>query len=281
MRCFINKIVVCECAVIAAIVVIATTLQLMTGDFPVDIFTFPLNVIIVALWLFVVVYLYRNRSNIAWVESMLSIRATWFSLAIMVATGIYLGLQREPNSTLWLIVAGMLFTLTHLLFITLRGWRTPQGIRWRFTLLHLGLILSLGAGFWGAPDRTQLRAILTDERATEIAYHTNGTATKLNHAITLRGLNAEYNESGMPTYFDATIEVDNKEATIKVNHPYNRTLSEKIYLVSVDAKASYCIVEIVREPWQWVSLAGIVMLLSGAVILFIRGPRHAANKQMK
>lgn len=281
MRCFINKIAVYECAVIAAIVVIAITLQLMTGDFPVDIFTFPLNVIIVALWLFVVVYLYRNRSNIAWVESMLSIRATWLSLAVMVATGIYLGLQREPNSTSWLIVAGMLFTLTHLLFITLRGWRTPQGIRWRFTLLHLGLILTLGAGFWGAPDRTQLRAILTDERPTEIAYHINGTATKLNHAITLRGLNAEYNESGMPTYFDATIEVDNKEATIKVNHPYNRTLSEKIYLVSIDSKASYCIVEIVREPWQWVSLAGIVMLLSGAVMLFIRGPRHAANKQMK
>lgn len=281
MRCFINKIVVCECAVIAAIVVIATTLQLTTGDFPVDIFTFPLNVIIVALWLIIVAYSYRNRSNIAWVESMLSIRATWLSLAIMVATGIYLGLQREPNSTSWLIVAGMLFTLTHLLFITLRGWRTPQGIRWRFTLLHLGLILTLGAGFWGAPDRTQLRAILTDERATEIAYHINGTATKLNHAITLRGLNAEYNESGMPTYFDATIEIDNKEATIKVNHPYNRTLSEKIYLVSVDAKASYCIVEIVREPWQWVSLVGIVMLLSGAVMLFIRGPRHAANKQTK
>ncbi|MBO7198558.1 MAG: cytochrome c biogenesis protein ResB [Alistipes sp.] len=251
------------------------------GDFPVDIFTFPLNVIIVALWLFVVVYLYRNRSNIAWVESMLSIRATWLSLAVMVATGIYLGLQREPNSTSWLIVTGMLFTLTHLLFITLRGLRTPQGIRWRFTLLHLGLILTLGAGFWGAPDRTQLRAILTDERPTEIAYHINGTATKLNHAITLRGLNAEYNESGMPTYFDATIEIDNKEATIKVNHPYNRTLSEKIYLVSVDAKASYCIVEIVREPWQWVSLAGIVMLLSGAVMLFIRGPRHQANIDKK
>ena len=49
MRCFINKIAVYECAVIAAIVVIAITLQLTTGDFPVDIFTFPLNVIIVIL----------------------------------------------------------------------------------------------------------------------------------------------------------------------------------------------------------------------------------------
>jgi uncharacterized membrane protein HdeD (DUF308 family) len=37
----------------------------------------------------------------------------------------------------------------------------------------------------------------------------------------------------------------------------------------------------VREPWQWFSLAGIVMLLAGTVMLFIRGPRHAANKQIE
>ena len=122
-----------------------------------------------------------------------------------------------------------------------------------------------------------------ENKPTEIAYHINGTATRLDHAITLRSLNAEYNESGMPTYFDATLEIENKLVTLRVNHPYNKALSEKIYLVSVgqspDNGSPYCVVEIVREPWQWLSLAGIVMLLAGAVMLFIRGPRHAANKQ--
>jgi hypothetical protein len=183
------------------------------------------------------------------------------------------------------VVAGILFTLTHLLLITLRGWRTPGGIRWRFTLLHVGLIVALGAGFWGAPDREQLRMALVENKPTEIAYHINGTATRLDHAITLRSLNAEYNESGMPTYFDATLEIENESVTLRVNHPYNKTLSEKIYLVSVgqspDNGSPYCVVEIVREPWQWLSLAGIVMLLAGAVMLFIRGPRHAANKQVE
>ncbi|MBQ2240352.1 MAG: hypothetical protein II322_05970, partial [Alistipes sp.] len=59
------------------------------------------------------------------------------------------------------------------------------------------------------------------------------------------------------------------------------TFGEKIYLVSIDPQGAYCVVEIVREPWQWASLAGIVMLLAGAVMLFIRGPRHTANKQIK
>ena len=281
MRCFFNKIVLVESVIVAVTAVITTLLQLLTGNFPVDIFTFPLNIILIVLWVATIGYLYRNRNNIPWVESMLSMRATWLSLAIMVIIGIYLGLQREPNSTSWPVVAGILFTLTHLLFITLRGWRTPNGIRWRFTLLHAGLIVVLGAGFWGAPDRVQLRAILTTEQPTEIAYHTNGTATKLDHAITLHSLNAKYSDSGIPTHFDATIEVDNEDVTLRVNHPHNRTLGEKIYLVSIDPKASYCIVEIVREPWQWVSLSGIVMLLAGAMMLFIRGPRHTANKQPK
>ena len=275
----INKVSVTEIIAVATLMAIAVVLQSLTGNFPIDIFTFPLNIVLVVLWIWLAVYLYNNRNTIPWVQSLLSMRATWLSLGIMVAVGIYLGVQRDPNATSWPIVVGTLFTLTHLIFITLRGWRTTNGIRWRFTLLHVGLILTLGAGFWGAPDRVQLRAMLTPERAADIAYHNNGTATKLDHAIALHALNAQYNESGMPTHFEATIEVDNKIVTLRVNRPYNRTFAEKIYLLNVDTTTDHCTGEIVREPWQWVSLFGIVMLLSGAVMLFIRGPRHAANKQ--
>lgn len=282
MLCNVSKTSVIESVTVAIIVAIALLLQSTVGDIPLAIFAFPLNIAIIVLWLAIVGVLYKNRSNFAVSKSLLSIRATLLSLGSMVATGIYLGLEREPSSTSWLVVAGILFTLTHLLLITLRGWRTPAGIRWRFTLLHVGLIVALGAGFWGAPDREQLRMALVENKPTETAYHINGTATRLDHAITLRSLNAEYNESGMPTYFDATLEIENELVTLRVNHPYNKTLSEKIYLVSVgqspDNGSPYCVVEIVREPWQWFSLAGIVMLLAGAVMLFIRGPRHAANK---
>lgn len=285
MLCSVSKTSVIESVTVAIIVAIALILQSTVGDVPLAIFAFPLNIAIIALWLAIVGILYKNRSNLAVAKSLLSIRATWLSLGSMVATGVYLGLEREPSSTSWFVVVGILFTLTHLLLITLRGWRTPGGIRWRFTLLHVGLIVALGAGFWGAPDREQLRMALVENKPTETAYHINGMATRLDHTITLRSLNAEYNESGMPTYFDATLEIENELVTLRVNHPHNRTLSEKIYLVSVgqspDNGSPYCVVEIVREPWQWLSLTGIVMLLVGAVMLFIRGPRHAANKQIE
>jgi hypothetical protein len=274
---------VIECVTVVIIVAIALLLQYTIGDFPLDIFTFPLNIVIMALWIVVVYVIYSNRNSLALAQSLLSIRATWLSLGSMVATGIYLGLEREPSSTSWLVVVGILFTLTHLLFVTLRGWRTPMGIRWRFTLLHVGLIIALGAGFWGAPDREQLRVALKENRPVEMAYHTDGTATRIDHKITLRDLETTYAESGAPTHFAATIEVEGACHTISVNHPYNRTLSEKIYLINIGDDpmdgTPYCVVEIVREPWQWLSLTGIVMLLAGAVMLFIRGPRHAANKK--
>lgn len=282
MWCRMSKNTVIESVAVAIIVAIALLLQYTIGDFPLDIFSFPLNIVVMALWLVVVFVLYNNRNSLTLAQSLLSIRATWLSLGSMVATGIYLGLERKPSSTSWLVIAGILFTLTHLLLITMRGWRTPKGIRWRFTLLHMGLIVALGAGFWGAPDRVQLRTRLIEDKSITHAYHLDGTMTNLDYAMQLNQCEAEYNEMGMPTHFKAAVSIDNEEVTLRVNHPYNRTLGEKIYLVSIgqspDTGTPYCIVEIVREPWQWLSLAGIVMLLMGAVMLFIRGPRHAANK---
>ena len=285
MWCRMSKLTVIESVAVAITVAVALLLQYTVGDFPLDIFAFPLNIAVLVLWLIVVYMLYNNRNSLALAQSLLSIRATWLSLGSIVATGIYLGLERVPSSTSWLVVVAILFTLTHLLFVTLRGWRTPKGIRWRFTLLHVGLIIALGAGFWGAPDREQLRMALKENKPIEMAYHTDGTATRIDHKITLCDLEATYTESGAPTYFAATIEIEGASHTISVNHPFNRTLSEKIYLVSIGNDpvdgTPYCVVEIVREPWQWLSLTGIAMLLAGAVMLFIRGPRHVANKQTK
>lgn len=283
MKWVVSKTVVIESVIVIAMVTTALLLQSFTGDFPLDIFAFPLNIVVIALWLAIVGVIYKRRNDLKVAQSLLSMRATWLSLGSMVATGIYLGLERVPSSSSWLVVLGILFILTHLLFVTLRGWRTPKGIRWRFTLLHVGLIIALGAGFWGAPDREQLRVALKENRPVEMAYHTDGTATRIDHKITLRDLETTYAESGAPTHFAATIEVEGACHTISVNHPYNRTLSEKIYLISIGNNpmdgTPYCVVEIVREPWQWLSLTGIVMLLAGAVMLFIRGPRHAANKK--
>ena len=255
--------------------VLSVVAELLLGSFPVDIFRFPLNILVVALWFVMIQILYRRRTGNAFARFMLSRRATWLSLALMSVIGIVLGLQREPSTTAWPVVASLLFVLSHLCFVILRGWRGAKGIRWRFCLTHVGLLLALGAGFWGAPDRQQLRMAVHRYPSNE-AYTMEGELSPTPYSIELHSFHMEHADNGAPTHYEAQILVDGKKVMLMVNHPYNRTLSEKIYLVSFGKTLmgeTYAVIEIVKEPWQWGSAAGIIMLIAGAVLLFVQGPR--------
>ena len=103
-----------------------------------------------------------------------------------------------------------------------------------------------------------------------------GEPRRLSYTLELKDYSIEHSEDGTPTHYEAQLMVDDTMVTLKVNHPYARTISEKIYLVSFSTSPSgewYAIVEIVSEPWQWLSAIGILMLIAGAMLLFIQGPR--------
>ena len=251
-------------------------LEATIGSFPYQIFAFPLNILALTLWLVIIIHSYHNRTNSRFAKFMLSRGATWLSLSIMALIGIALGLQRVPASTSWLVVVGLLFVLTHVAFVILRGWRNRDGIRLRFILTHVGLWLALGAGFWGAPDREQMRVAI-DSNATNQAYTMEGAVRILPYELRLESLTIE------PTNYEARVAINNEVVSLRVNHPYNYTLSQKIYLASVSDATNggeYAIIEIVEEPWQWLSMAGIVMLILGGVLLFVRGPRKTANREL-
>lgn len=249
------------------------------GSFPVGVFSFPLNILVLALWMMLITILFRNRANNACALFMLSREATWLSLAMIVVIGITLGLQRKPLTTAWPMILSLLFIQSHVLFVVLRGWHNRKGIRWRFCVTHIGLLLAVGAGFWGAPDREKWRAPVYHSSSNE-AFTPEGKLKLLPYTMELKDFSIQQSESGAPTHYEAQILVDGKTATLKVNHPYERTLSEKMYLVSFSTLPNgekYAIIEIVNEPWQWVSTTGIIMLIAGAVLLFIQGPKETAK----
>ena len=261
--------------IVGGMVCLSFIIELCFGSFPVGIFCFPLNILVLALWIMQITMMYRNRTNNACARFMLSRESTWLSIAMIVAIGIVLGLQREPSTTAWPTIAALLFVQTHLLFVILRGWRNRKGIRWRFCLSHIGLLLALGAGFWGAPDREQLRTSVHHYPSNE-AYTMEGEHRFLPYTIELESFSIQQSESGAPTHYEAQIKVDDKVIPLKVNHPLSRTLSEKIYRVSFGTSPygdRYAIIEIVNEPWQWLSATGIIMLIAGAILLFVQGPR--------
>ena len=260
--------------IVGAVVALSFIIEVCLGSFPVDLFRFPLNILVLALWMVLMKMMHRGKATNACVRFMLSREATWLSLAMVVAIGITFGLQRNPSSTAWPTVCLLLFVQSHLLLVILRGWRNKKGIRWRFCMTHVGLLLALGAGFWGAPDREQLRTPVHHYPSNE-AYTMQGEPRRLPYAMELKDFSIEQSENGTPTHYEAQLMVDDALVTLRVNHPYARTLSEKIYLVSFSTSPSgerYAVVEIVSEPWQWLSAIGIILLIAGAMLLFIQGP---------
>lgn len=265
---------------VAVVAVVAIALQLTVGNFPVDVFRFPINILSAALWLALLSIVYRQRATSSLSRFMLSPSATWLSFAVAACVSIYLGLERNPSSDSWPVVVALLFILSHLALIILRGWRNSGGIRWRFTILHLGLLIALGSGFWGTPDREQIR-IAVDSHPSNEAYYTDGTPHFLSYTLRLADYDIEYATNGTPEHYMAEVAIDDNIATISVNHPYALTWSEKLYLISFGQKtagATYCIVEIVREPWQWLTTTGITMLIVGAIMMFVSGPRRNTNE---
>ena len=114
---------------VGAAVALSFLVEVCFGSFPVGLFRFPLNVLVLALWMMLMAMMYRGRAHNACARFMLSREATWLSLALIAAIGITLGLQLKPSSTAWPTVCSLLFVLSHLQFVIMRGWRNGKGIR--------------------------------------------------------------------------------------------------------------------------------------------------------
>ena len=217
---------------------------------PLDFFAFPLNVLLTALAL-------AGRI-------MLSPKATFLAIFLLLAFALFIGLtgMRELVRS-WLFLIVMTYFMTVLTYVILRGYG-----RWRFMLLHAGLLLTLIAGYVGAPDRSEVTLKVFEDN--EIYERDD---------IRLVDFQLDTYENGSPSEYRALMDIDGREVTLKVNHPYSRRLGEDIYLIGYDvsagAESRYCVIQIVKDPWKYGVVSGIVMMLLGALLLFINGPRRA------
>lgn len=249
-------------------------LQALVGSFPVALFRFPVNGLLLLAFGIGVVELYRRREQSPWAQFLLSREGTHLSLLFMALLGLALGLQREAASTAWPVVGMLLFLLAQLGMVILRGWRTGQGIRWHFLLLHLGLWLALTAGLFGAADRETYRAVVRPESPSREAFDSAQRMTLLEYPLQLHRFEMTHYANGAPASWLAEVVIEEEVIPLRVNQPYAPNWQDRIYLVSYDPEASpqacrYCVVEVVREPWQWMTAAGLWMMMLGALWLFV------------
>lgn len=265
---------------------LSLVLQFFLGNFPVYVMAFPLNLIVPVLWSGLMFRLWKKKPKSMFVRFMLSPGATFWSIFLFIDACVVIGLTGERSYTeSWPFIIILFFLLTVLFFVILRGFReqTPTGahlgaVRWRFLLNHLGLLLALGAGFWGAPDSETLRVRAIEGQVVKEAVIPGLGHVGIDHEIMLEDFILDRYENGVPSMFEAKLTVNGESVDLRVNHPYALSFGETLYLsgydVSAGEESSWCVMQIVREPWKYWAFAGIMMMLAGAFMLFLQGPKR-------
>lgn len=274
----------------------AIVLQLLTGNFPVSVLAFPLNIIFAAIWLFLLRILYKEYRSAKIIQFLCSPKTSVLSIGLFIAGSLVIGLFPQLSNaeiqthggllaalgcynfmTSWTFIAILFLLLSNLAMITIHAWRCRKQTRWRFILNHAGLWLALFAGVLGSSDTQTLRIPLYKGEPAREAFDMDGISHYLDYEVELDSFAIEYYPNGHPSRFAANVRLGNEEALLEVNHPYSYRLGEDVYLSSYDVmkgnESNYCILQVVRQPWKYVLVAGILMMLVGAILLFINGPK--------
>ena len=256
----------------------SVVLQLTVGDIPIDFFAFPVSLSLFLLWCALCFLVWSRRQS--WIRGLfLSPEATVFSLSACALACLVTGFSSTRAYVhSWWFAADILLLLTTLFFVLMRGWRDASGhIRWGFLLNHKGLFILVSSLFFGAADTQVLRLPLSAGESAKTAWSADGTVRALPFELQMQDCSVDFYDNGMPQAYRAELLIDGVPRTIEVNAPASVGWACNVYLVS--ASGENCVIEVVSEPWKYLSLLGLVMMIAGAAIMFIKGPTPANCKR--
>ena len=266
--------------IVLTIFITGLLIQAFAGYFPVEAFAFPINAAVLFAALAGLWVLWREKPGGVVCRWLASGNASIALIAAFLICCLILGMKMQDadaasfpgfgnvRRTWWFILISI--ALMANLFVVILS-RRKKGLR--FILNHIGVLLALIGCFFGAPDHTVSRAIVSGEAVHE-AVGENGEIVPLPAAMKLDGFNVELDQRGNVRNYMALIDVEGKKVELRVNHPYRISISEDVYLTSYDRdnpEPQYCIVEVVRQPWKYLIWAGIVMMMAGGILMFARG----------
>lgn len=254
-------------------------MQLAWGNIDVSTFAFPVGMAMggaLTALLFVAEREYEHR---AWMRKL---RAPGTAVTLLILITLYCIVggtfpQLSGFTTSIPFVAILIALMAHLTLVMVHRARHFASIRrdGPFLVLHGGIWLALFSGMAGAGDTKELRTLLMcnttmdtmEDAAVRTAYDAHGHRVPLSYSLRLQQIDITRSEKdGTPVQYEVTLLIDSTECKVSVNHPYAVKWYEEIYLMDLNTTGEKgCILLIVQQPWKYVTLTGILLLLAGTV----------------
>ena len=266
-------------------------LQLSVGPVNWDVFRWPVNGIVYAGFLALIVITFLLRKKVYGFLFIGTYKAAIPALVYTVVLTIMMGLTRQEVNGTWLnnMLSFWPFVLIYVYIAVILGQiilrRMLHFTNWRrdipFLLNHLGLFLAMTTATLGNADMQRLKMITVKGGSEWRALTSQQQVVTMPFAIELKEFIMETYDDGSPKRFASEIHILTKagkdiQTTVEVNKPVEVD-GWKIYQYGYDTQmgpmSQTSILELVSDPWLPLVYTGIYMMLAGAVCMFILGGR--------
>lgn len=284
-----------------ALVFAGLILQLCVGPVKWEIFAWPVNGIMMAVLVGIIIMMFLLRKKVYAFRFIGTHQAAIPVLVYAVVLTIIMGLIRQETNGTWLnnMLTFWPFVLIYVYMAVILGLVILRRIvnfqfsivnlkrDFPFLLNHLGLFLAMTTATLGNADMQRLKMITTVGEPEWRAMTLEGAICEMPLTIELKKFIMETYDDGSPKRFASNIKIltktgKNIETTIDVNKPVEVD-GWKIYQYGYDtqmgAMSKMSILELVSDPWLPLVYTGIYMMLGGAVCLFVFGGRKRQIKK--
>ena len=287
------------------LIVTGLLLQLSVGPVDWDAFRWPVNGILLAVFLALIAVIFVLRKKVYGFQFIGTHNAAIPALVYAVVLTLIMGLTRQKSLTpgptpmdegsLWInyMLAFWPFVLIYVYIAVILGQtilRRTLNFKLSslnlkrdipFLLNHLGLFLAMTTATLGNADVQRLKMITVKGEPEWRALTAQQQVVEMPIAIELKQFVMETYDDGSPRRFASDIQILTKtgksvQATVEVNKPVEVD-GWKIYQYGYDtqmgAMSQTSILELVSDPWLPLVYTGIYMMLAGAVCMFVLGGR--------
>ena len=276
------------------LVVAGLMLQLSAGPVVWDAFRWPVNGIVLAVFLLFIAVIFMLRKRVYGFQFLGTYKAAIPALVYAVVLTIVMGLTPQTVSGTWFnnmlsfwpfvliyvyitVILGQVVLLKVKRIVSHNNSLTTYLSPLTSLLSHLGLFLALTTATLGNADMQRLKMITVQGEPEWRALTTDQQVVEMPLAIELKKFIMETYDDGKPRRFASDIQIltrsgKNIRTTIDVNKPVV-VEGWKIYQYGYDTQmgplSQTSILELIRDPWLPLVYTGVYLMLAGAVCFML------------